>query len=605
MATTNIDHDGVGGWESSPFSDTNYGMESRELIEINGIVLPVLPTDISYFSDNKVYEEPYIRAPGAITFRSKHSESLVTMSFAFSIMELATPDNYDPLQRDIAERGLQLISSLNSYPFCFIKSNRLDSYLGLHTATTKDDNPLIDKDVQSTHLMFGVKKISISQDARVPGVLLLEVQLLFNNHRILTPNLDINFNRGAVTFKTIDGNAQDCPMDFKQFLEIMSKDALDNTKLVLQSSSEALAPDNFNTSNVLSQVRILVPDILNLEEYGVTVYPESDEKTKIVGADLTGNIENLPFDAGGGDDKGVIFFRMPNPLQTPALYVNQKDYSETEEYKGEMETSEWEKDPLEIAETNANAHPIYAVYWQEDSFAYDNNINAIQNIVIEKERAFASHMIGAYQHPLLQYMGHYPARLTISSSYLGNNYDESKSIHYLFKIMTGVIDSINVRYPLANAFNYVKIFSLATAILDINKFIPHQSQIEASSQMAGLEAFTCMFVENSMDKMLEVSKVNIGRETISTDNNIAIESTIREYLNNLSSYIKSGKTLTSAEESLHHTILSSIVNVTKAMTGEVDNMTISITSSMPTAQTNTQITTPSENKEETPAEGGE
>lgn len=556
---------------------SNYDLESREIISINGIELPVLPTDISFFSDNKLLEEPYIRAPGAITFRSKHSESMLTMSFAFPLMELATPDNYDPIQRELAEKGLQLIAALNNYPFCFIKSNRLDSYLGLHNLEKDDtDDPSSGRPLDDV-LMFGVKKISLSQDARVPGILLLEVQLLFNNHRILTPSMVINFDHHT----TPKGGTS--PIGLNQFLDILSSEALQTTKMLLQANSESLAADNFNTFNTLSQISILVPNILNLDEYGVGVASDKANSALVTGGDLVGNIENLPFDTGDGDDKSAKFFRMPNPYLTPAFYVNGEAYSEINEYPSdsEVQPSEFEKSAEEIAETNSNAHPLYAMYWEEDQFAYDNNINAIQNIVIEKERAFASQMIGAYQHPILQYMGHYPARLSINSTYVSNNYDESKSIHYLYKIMLGVIDSINVRYPLANAFNYVKIYSVITSILGIHNFIPHQSQIEAASQTGGLESFTCMFIENSMDKMREASKVNIGRELVSVDNNLAYESIIQDYLNKLDSYLKSGKKLEEKEEQFHHIVLDSLIRIIKAMKGELQNDVVDISGSQP------------------------
>ena len=54
-----------------------YQEEQKETILINGIRLPLMPTDISAFSDNAILSEVYIRAPGAFAFRSKHSSSVI------------------------------------------------------------------------------------------------------------------------------------------------------------------------------------------------------------------------------------------------------------------------------------------------------------------------------------------------------------------------------------------------------------------------------------------------------------------------------------------------------------------------------------------------
>lgn len=51
--------------------------EEQKTILINGIRLPLMPTDISAFSGNAILSEVYIRAPGALLLDPKHSSSVI------------------------------------------------------------------------------------------------------------------------------------------------------------------------------------------------------------------------------------------------------------------------------------------------------------------------------------------------------------------------------------------------------------------------------------------------------------------------------------------------------------------------------------------------
>ena len=79
-----------------------YQEEQKETILINGIKLPLMPSDISAFSDNAILSEVYIRAPGAFAFRSKHSSSVIHFTLNLPITSSASKVLYSQQERDFA-----------------------------------------------------------------------------------------------------------------------------------------------------------------------------------------------------------------------------------------------------------------------------------------------------------------------------------------------------------------------------------------------------------------------------------------------------------------------------------------------------------------------
>lgn len=540
----------------------NLNLEPTETIEINGIQLPVMPTDVSFFADNKLVEEVYIRAKGAITFRSKHTESLLTLSFTFPIIELAVPNLYDATQREIASKGIDLITSLDAYPFCFIKSPRVKSYLGSHNI---QHDPIDPSTPEDDVLMFGTKKITLSLDSRAPGLLFLELQLLYNNHRILTPSMKINWDHSDKAKSSIGEGTS--PIGFTQFLKNLGHRPRARALAFMSANSERDLLENLSSHDVLSQVRLEMPQVLNLHEMGIDRLASYNEQGQFVKMVLEGNIDKLP---PGLNQDTLKFFRMPDPYATGKLMVNLSSVESPEKAEG-YETSYEEIDIEEAAEDEASLGVLHAMYWIEDPTAYDQNINTIQSMKLEKERSFASQLIGDYQHPFLQYMGKYPARLNIQSAFDGSQFESSEGFHYLFKLLQNSVDANAVLYPKASAYNYVKVHSIITGLLDCTNFIPHQSEVVASSRTSNMEVFSCVFIENSMDKMKESSQVRIGRKVVNYESTIAMEKLIAEYLTRLEPYMNGTKEFTDKEKSFHLKILHDIQRIYRLMNGDVES----------------------------------
>ena len=103
-----------------------YENELKEFFQINDQVLEVLPSDIAAFSDNAVYEESFVRSNAVFAFRSKYSRGKVIITLPISISAFSA---YDSGAYDSQNKGLRVLNQLSNFPFCFIKSSRVRSYL--------------------------------------------------------------------------------------------------------------------------------------------------------------------------------------------------------------------------------------------------------------------------------------------------------------------------------------------------------------------------------------------------------------------------------------------------------------------------------------------
>ena len=155
----------------------NYETETTEILEINNIVYNTMPSDISMYSDNALTEDVYFRSKGAFTFRSRHSNSQVNITFPIPLLDPKALNSYSVKERELFDNGINLIAQLGGFPFCFVRSSRIYSYMGVSYQTPND------------YLMFGVQEIKVVQDTRIAGTLLVEVTLILHNHTNMAKDL--------------------------------------------------------------------------------------------------------------------------------------------------------------------------------------------------------------------------------------------------------------------------------------------------------------------------------------------------------------------------------------------------------------------------------
>lgn len=467
----------------------SFEKDSVEVLEINNILYDILPSDISLFSDNAIQEDVHFRSKGAFAFRSKKSKSKIILTFPVPLLDPGNREQYSPEERQLFENGLKLLSQLSAYPFCFVRSSRIYSYLGVSFKTPQD------------YLMFGVEELKTVQDLRVPGVLFVEVTLLFHNHMNLVKDfsflrdLKITKNKGS-SGSTTTGLAHESEV-FNRFMDSISGDSLIKYTSLIKELGMQDSNNSFQSSSLLPNIILKVPYIAGVDEIVI-----SDTE------------DNLVLDVRDTDLTLIDYtdFKMYDRFTSAQ---NTFDGGTLQDFQGSDEQA------IEYMKEDPNDF-LYSwrAYYLRDRFMFEPEINSIQSITLSKKNIFATHHLGSSQHPYLQFMGKVPARMSISSVYnsKGSYEYNQKSTFNLFRLMLNSIDTINTLYPGANSVNFIKIKSVVNNVLGIHNFIPGECVLSASSDTGNLESFQTTFIENSMDVLTEESKVKSGKDTVISEN---------------------------------------------------------------------------------------
>lgn len=483
--------------------------QSNEVMEINNIFYTIMPSDISLFSDNAIQEDVHFRSKGAFAFRSKKSKSKIILTFPIPLLDPGTQEKYSEEEQELFENGLKLLSQLSAYPFCFVRSTRIYSYLGVSFNTPRD------------YLMFGVEELKVVQDLRVPGVLFAEVSLLFHNHMNLVKDFSflktISYvpNQGSFG-STTTSHAHESDV-YNSFMDSISGDALVSYQQLMSEIGLNESNSSFDPSQLLSNIILKVPYIAGVDELVI-----SDTKDSIVldvrDVDLT-KIDYQDFKMYDRFTAGQNTF----------------DGGTLQAFQGSEE-----QDTQFLKEPDAFLYE-WRAYYLRDRYMFEPEINSIQSLTLTKTNIFASHHLGSSQHPYLQFMGKVPARMSISSVYnsKGSYEYNQKSTFNLFRLMLNSIDTNNNLYPGANSVNYIKIKSVVNNVLGIHNFIPGECALSASSDLSNVESFQTTFIENSMDALTEESKIKFGKEIVSSEMMQRVSKVLSDYTFGLQRELKS------------------------------------------------------------------
>ena len=490
----------------------NYQTTPSEILEINNILYDIMPSDISLFSDNAIQEDVYFRSKGAFAFRSKKSKSKIILTFPIPLLDPKSVNNHSPEEQQLFENGLKLMSQLKNYPFCFVRSSRIYSYLGVSFNTPGD------------YLMFGVEELKVVQDLRVPGVLFAEVTLLFNNHMNLIKdfsfrdNLEVN-EYSTTTSSKLTGSAYNSSI-FNNFMNSVGGDSISEYESLLKEIGISETGNSFEAANLLSNVLIKIPYIAGMDE--------------MVVSDTSGNVV---MDVRDEDLTKIDYtdFKMYDRF---VGNENTFDGGLLQDFQGSVE------DDMAFVKSPSNFMYDWRVYYLKDKYIFDSEINSIQSITLSKKNIFASHHLGSSQHPYLQYMGKVPARLSISSVYnsTGSYEYNQKSTFNLFRLLLNSIDTNNTLYPGSNSVNYLKIKSVANNVLGIHNFIPGECVLSATADTANIESFQTTFIENTMDALTEESRVSVGKDVVNSDSMERTYLLLFQYAQSLYATIKDPKT---------------------------------------------------------------
>lgn len=573
--------------------------KQQEVFIINDIEMEINPSDIQVMDDNWVMEDSYLRSKAVFCYRSKYSATKVVLNIPFQISYLTEEDK---VSLNNTYNCIKLVSELNAYPFCFIKNNRIKAYISPSTMSVTD------------YMLFAVDEIAIVQDSKASNMVFLEVVLQYFNHVPLIKDFEFRSNLSvALGKKGIQEDIAATVVNSLRDSEVWKKYMNPRVKKVLENLTESGLLDYTDTNNKsihpIMGVNIKAPIMSVIGEGIENVddgrYIGKDSKVITV-TDISrydeGTFENLLATLTQQD----FSFDSPEYRQTETV---QTINSENRIKQGEIVTSKEkakakEEDNLKklnLATKDVNnievVNPFLKVaeeYEQLVSQSNKNKENAVRNlentskdvfidwvgtdiqalslgiqkIEIRRKNRLVSHQIGAYKHPVVQYMGKYPVSMNISIA--STNFEiyqmDEPPPNVFIKQVLNILDYNRAAIPEAEAYNYIKINSLASFLLDCEAFLPSQSVVSASSNSQGLEQIVYSFNEGDLTAFIEQGKVEAsGKPEIDKSQAVMIDIIIKwlkgmpQSLNNIVNNSKADSNITNTHIL---TIYKSIIELT-------------------------------------------
>lgn len=505
-------------------SEIDYNKEHEEAKEefiFNNLVLEHLPSDVMSFTNNSMEEFTFMRSLAVFSLRSKYANGKVILTFPINI----NPFNKDPQAISSRDQGFKMLSQVANYPFTFIKSKRVYSYISDKA-----------KKSSSGYMLFAIDEVKVSQHLDVQDVLFLEISLMYCDHTSHTADFSF-LSDPASTERTV--NHLYNSKIYNDFCANLYKKSNNIYKVFDDIQSYMKTNNTLNEGDVpLSKVLLFAPQILSQtdpEAVAIRVAAEDFKETEV--------FKEIKITSDVGDT-----------FLTSAL-INQ-----TENVKAEDSPSQ------EYSLDN-----LYVVHRAFHDLEMGGDAN-VQRISCSRKNKLAIQHVGGHQNPFIQYMGRYPARVEIDLIF--NNKDVYKhdleSSIAAVNAMSSIISYNNSEFPEVSAYNTLKIKSLAAASLEIVNIVPNQTSIQASSNSRGLEYLTLTFVESEMEEFLKVGNVINGR-SVSVMTSAKVSSMIR-YLNsfkNKSTASTENQTISNIENpDFHKEVLKSLYSLHTSLRSE-------------------------------------
>lgn len=501
----------------------------KEQFIINDIEMGVSPSDIQVFDDNFVFEQSFLRSNSVFCYRSKYSDTKVVLSFPFQIGPLEAGQE----NSNHTSNCIRLITELNSYPYCFVKSPRIRTYVAPRVVSS------------TGFLMFAVEELALVQSAAASNLMFLEVVLRYSNHAPVAADFKFVSNQVANKSGTM-AVTKDSYVSFeREMLQFMQPEIVSS----LASSdvwADYVRPKVDRVLTKLAQTKLL----RSKDEYDEgTAHPGLDVRLALplvlTNAARALNLEQEDDGSFVGPDSKVVTVTDIDPIDDLSLPENiyaqfdqnfsEEIYDETgDERRQRRSQALYGRDATESNMSTAEQKSKQTdkedkkgsvksgpkeVFIQYSSSSLAQLGMSIQKVEVRRSNVLASQRIGSYKHPLVQYMGKRPARTTV---HFTNNstevYDEESAlgVSAFFTNAVQILDENRLFHPEAEAYNHMKIHSLATILLGAESGVPNQSVVSASAENAGVEGLVYTFAETSIDKFLEDMSVEAsGARSIS------------------------------------------------------------------------------------------
>lgn len=507
---------------SDIYVDAHSKEANNEIFQINDILLDVLPSDVVAIGDNAVYEESFIRTKSVFAFRSKYSRSKIIITLPISLNAFAEMESGS---KSSQEQGLLALYQLSTRPYCFIKSQRVRSYLSSRAK------------ISSTgFMMFAVDEINTVHDLRVPDVMFAEIHLMFCDHTSQTA--DFKFVSGvmgagvddpalSLTFKEAYNTGYE---DVSKALEFAIKGAAD----LSESDSHVYRAD----ATSLGSVIIMGPNVLNRTEEGEDAYQEDLAKIKEMGYYKEVKVSSPT----GQESMTETFMRGSN--------------APDEETKDEL------RDEVQH----------FHIYWTNFHDLSFGGASSMKSIKVSRKNKLAPLYIGTHKYPFVQYMGKYPARVEIGLEFNSQEVYNQNEISVVSAVgqLTNLLDYNNEFYPEISAYNTLKMTSISNAILGVENVVPNQTFISTSSSENGKESVTISFIEADVEEFMKTGLKFEGRPNQYMDGEDIETKTVLAYLRAVAASEETrNKIVESPNRELHAKVTQSVGSALQSFKAEM------------------------------------
>ena len=405
---------------------------------INDVNLNVPPTDISVTSRRNVGTHEYLRDNASFAFKTRYAYTAYNIVLQFDI------DNEEDMLNLV-----KLSTQLDIYPFCFIKSERLESLI-----------PHTFKSSNGYHI-WGIQQFQLVQSFDSPNVVTLVLELLFFNYLPMAKDFyfkHLLIREDAPNTKFSGNNKVEQP---KKTIVVVNENnpvAVDKDGNKTSLFNEYFKRDTESRYNEVA--KFYTPKVRRIDPSD----KEDITKPSDVFISYKEFLPDLP-----PNHKELLAMTPPqltildysNPQTTgirPRDYTNRKEGDE--EYKSKLYLVE-----RTMVDRNGNKKSC------------NDHFRAFQSISITRENNFAEHYMSGLHTPTLQYMGKGKTELNIVIEYdIGLNpiampVDIDGNPLDFIKFAQMYIESNSIRLRGYDAINNIQIESFLTKLCPSYSFV--------------------------------------------------------------------------------------------------------------------------------------
>ena len=431
---------------------------------INNIKLSVNPTDIVGVQKRNLKTYQYIRDDSSYTTKSKFLKNLYTVVVSF--------DSADSIQ---LKKLAYLCTELDKYPFAFIKSNRLESFVGFPSKIGKQD-----------YFIYGVRDYTLSQFATAQGHIVLTLNLLFFNHLPFTPGYRFR--------------------DFEIVEDVCKRPDIETGPSTKPVKKLRWGPKLIDFGDESPEADAGIGDDL----FGL--YFRRDQVSRHVNA--------LKY----GPEKPLTYFSCSYPFISTGTPVDPENYETIKVFSAPEPDGEH-------ANEDQAATTVYHK-WEKsiDIKTGATNLNsgdrALAVVQITKSNNFAQHNLSGWTQPILQYMG--KGLTTFQFKMEGDSgVGDQNSFDHPVSALKHAMQRVDINFEKNRAHSAINVLKFDCLLLDLCPvfgFALENEQLNTSANNQGRDSYTYVFRDSDTRNLLDRSRYkSVGNKNVDVQIEIMIQ----------------------------------------------------------------------------------